>query len=84
MGRGTRQPREKKEGAGAGNWGAKPDRAFKSGKVEEGGDAAAAKAPSADKPKKVEEEKVAEPEVETEEVILGVGLDDFLKTKTAT
>ena len=29
---------------------------------------------------KVEEEKV--PEVETEEIILGVGLDDFLATRT--
>lgn len=87
-GRGTRKPDEKKGGHGRGNWGAKPDRAYKRGQVDEG--VPEGKVPEkmseattpAEKPAaaKVEEEK--EPETVEEEVILGVGLDDFLKTRT--
>ena len=86
-GRGTRNPDEKKGGAGRGNWGAKPDRSYKQGRNEGEGVPDGAPPKKIDKagddnkpPAKVEEEKV--PEVETEEVILGVGLDDFLKTVT--
>lgn len=96
-GRGTRKPDEKKGGFGRGNWGGKPDRAHKQGrfdddgvpqgkapekigKTEAEGAEATPKKEKPEKPPKVEEEKV--PEEETEEVILGVGLDDFLATRT--
>lgn len=84
-GRGTRKPSDKKGGAGRGNWGNNPDRAHKQGKNEEGGATEgkpAAKVAEDAKPAKVEEEKTAEPEEETVEVVLGVGLDDFLRTRT--
>jgi len=75
-GRGTRNPDEKKGGAGRGNWGAKPDQAHKQGRDVEA--AADGETPETEKkPVRVEEEK--QPEPETEEVILGVGLDDFLQ-----
>ena len=85
-GRGTRKPDEKKGGVGRGNWGEKPDRAHKRGHLDEGlpdatiptklGSTTEA---TADEPPKVEENKEAE-EV-TEEIILGVDLDDFLATR---
>lgn len=93
-GRGTRKPAERKGGHGKGNWGDRPEAAHKRGKPPaEGDDAnqaqaqpaeASALAEAEDKPEKVEkaeEEKVPESEKVVEEII-GVSLDDFLKTKT--
>jgi hypothetical protein len=89
-GRGTRKPADRKGGHGKGNWGDRPDAAHKRGKPEaEGDEGKQTEAPDTsalaeDKPEKVEkveEEKVAESEKVVEEII-GVSLDDFLKTKT--
>lgn len=92
-GRGTRKPAERKGGHGKGNWGDRPDAAHKRGRTDgdqgedanrEQTDAPDTSALAEDKPEKVEkveEEKVPESEQVVEEVI-GVSLDDFLKTKT--
>lgn len=89
-GRGTRKPADRKGGHGKGNWGDRPDAAHKRGTAGAEGEqqdpaqAADASALAGEKPakaEKVEEEKVPEPENVVEEII-GVSLDDFLKTKT--
>lgn len=89
-GRGTRKPAERKGGHGKGNWGDRPDAAHKRGQAGAEADAQdQAQAPDTsalaeekpEKADKVEEEKVPEAEKVVEEII-GVSLDDFLKTKT--
>merc|ERR1711935_588241 len=89
-GRGTRKPADRKGGHGKGNWGDRPDAAHKRGAAGAEGEqqdpaqAADASALAGEKPakaEKVEEEKVPEPEKVVGEII-GVSLDDFLKTKT--